>query len=83
MINYLTRHKPRVPSQLSECSGAGTGCGWCIPYLKRFFEQHKLHAGHIPDEVLAEVNPEDYAQGRAAYIQAGKGKAAPGAEPQP
>ena len=21
-------HEPRVPSQLAECGGAGTGCGW-------------------------------------------------------
>ena len=35
--NFVRRTKPQVPSRLSECGGAGTGCGWCIPFLKRLF----------------------------------------------
>lgn len=27
--------KPTVPSQISECLSAGTGCGWCVPMLKQ------------------------------------------------
>ena len=42
-LNKIVKHvrltKPRVASQLSECYGAGTGCGWCIPFLERIFEQ--------------------------------------------
>ena len=35
LVNYLERERPRVPSQLSECLGAGTGCQWCVPFLER------------------------------------------------
>lgn len=35
VINYIRVEKPRRPSQLSQCFGAGTGCGWCRPYLER------------------------------------------------
>ena len=33
LIHFSRRVKPRCPSQMTECLGAGTGCGWCIPYL--------------------------------------------------
>lgn len=77
ILNYLRVHQPRRPSQLSECGGAGTGCGWCIPYLKKYHEQH-LQGAPAEDDA---VNAGDYAAGRAAYIQAGKGVPPPGAEP--
>ena len=35
--NYVRRERPKVPSQISQCGGAGTGCGWCIPFLKQIF----------------------------------------------
>ena len=36
---YLRNERPRLASQLSNCHGAGTGCGWCRPYLERLFRQ--------------------------------------------
>ena len=39
LVNWVRLHEPKVPSQLSECGGAGTGCGWCIPFLKQIFRQ--------------------------------------------
>lgn len=36
---FLRTNRPAVASQLSECFGAGTGCGWCRPFLKRLHEQ--------------------------------------------
>ena len=36
--NFLRIHRPRVPSEISECGGAGTGCGWCVPFLKKLFD---------------------------------------------
>ena len=39
--NYITREDPEVASQLSECLGAGTSCGWCIPFLKKVHTRHK------------------------------------------
>jgi len=34
LVNFMKREKPRVPSQLCECLGAGSGCGWCVPMLE-------------------------------------------------
>ena len=35
VVNFIRVEKPKRPSQLSQCFGAGTGCGWCRPYLER------------------------------------------------
>ena len=75
LVNFVRQRKPKVPSQLSECGGAGTGCGWCIPFLKQ------IHA-HAEAE-LEILTPEEYAERRAEYIRAGKGKPPPGATPLP
>jgi len=37
--NFIRVEKPKRPSQLSQCFGAGTGCGWCRPYLERLLNQ--------------------------------------------
>jgi NAD(P)H-nitrite reductase large subunit len=79
VVNYLRVHQPKVASQLTGCGGAGTGCGWCIPFLKRLFEQHQ--AGSTAGETG--MTAAEYARQRAAYIRAGKGKPAPGAIPLP
>ncbi len=79
IVNYLRIHRLRRASQLSECGGAGTGCGWCVSYLKNSFQT----AG---DDVLSGLDslaPEDYARQRAAYIADGKGTPAAGAVPLP
>lgn len=80
ILNFIRLHQPKRASQISECNGAGTGCGWCISYLKRAFEQAQ-NSGTIPQE--PEPTPEEYAKQRAAYIKSGKGKPAAGAEPLP
>jgi NAD(P)H-nitrite reductase large subunit len=78
VLNFLRVHKPRVASELSQCGGAGTGCGWCVGYLKRTFAQFKTD-GSVEDS----LSRDDYARERADYIKAGKGKPAPGAIPLP
>lgn len=78
ILNFIRVHKPRVASQLSECGGAGTGCGWCVAYLKKYFAE--AQAGGPSAEGLT---PAEYAKQRAAYIKAGKGKPAAGAIPLP
>jgi NAD(P)H-nitrite reductase large subunit len=80
LVNYCRREGPQVPSQLSQCGGAGTGCGWCIPFLKKIFREECQ--GVVSDE-LKQLSTEEYAQRRAAYIRAGHGVPAPGAEPLP
>lgn len=78
VLNHIRIHQPRVPSQISECGGAGTGCGWCVPFLKKCFET--VRTGESAQSISI---PEDYAQQRAAYIRAGRGTPAAGAEPLP
>lgn len=79
LLNFLRIEKPRVASQLSECGGAGTGCGWCIPFLKQLFEQSV--AGGATE--LERLTPAEYEQLRAVYIRAGKGTPPPSAVPLP
>lgn len=80
LVNFAKRHLPVVPSQMSECGGAGTGCGWCIPFLTQIFRQQQdpSAAGG-----LDELTPAEYAHKRAAYVRSGQGKPAPGATPLP
>jgi len=33
LVNFSRRVKPLRPSEMTGCLGAGTGCGWCIPFL--------------------------------------------------
>jgi len=77
--NYARRTRPRVPSQMSQCGGAGTGCGWCVPFLKQIFR--RATAGGASE--LEQLTPEEYERRRAQYIRAGKGTPAPGAIPLP
>jgi len=79
LLNYARLYRPKVASQLSDCGGAGTGCGWCIPFLKQIHEQ----AGRGGETQLEQLTPEEYEQQRAAYVRAGKGKPPPGAAPLP
>lgn len=77
VINFIRVEKPSRPGQLSECFGAGTGCGWCRNYLRRLFDEVRGEAaGSIP-----EPTREQYAQGRAQYVREGKGTPPPGATP--
>ncbi len=79
LLNFIRRERPRVPSQLSECGGAGTGCGWCIPFLKQMFQQ--AVDGGVTD--LERLTPEEYETLRADYVRSGKGTPPAGATPLP
>ena len=37
--SFCRIEKPRYPSQISECLSAGTGCGWCVPLLKKIHQE--------------------------------------------
>jgi bacterioferritin-associated ferredoxin len=75
VINYLRVEKPSRPGQLSDCFGAGTGCGWCRPFLRRLFDEYR------GAEAQPEPTPAEYASGRTGYIRAGHGTPPPGATP--
>ena len=79
LVNFARQRRPQVASQLSECGGAGTGCGWCIPFLKQIFDQ-TVQGGATE---LEHLTPEEYECRRAAYIRSGKGTPPPGATPLP
>jgi bacterioferritin-associated ferredoxin len=76
VINFIRVEKPKRPGQLSECFGAGTGCGWCRTYLRRLFDQHR--GGDSPEPDLSR---EAYAAGRTDYVRSGHGTPPPGATP--
>ncbi len=64
---YLSREDPAVASLISECLDAGTGCGWCVPFLKKLHADHK--AGALPD---LKGSPEEYARLRERFRTTGK-----------
>lgn len=64
---YLRVEDPGVASLLSECFGAGTGCQWCVPFLKHLHAQHQ--AGQTPD---LNVSPEQYTKARLSFHKSGE-----------
>jgi bacterioferritin-associated ferredoxin len=77
LVNFLRIEKPRRSGQLSECFGAGTGCGWCRAYLERMFSA--AVAGGVTE--AEDPTPAEYALNRSRYIRQGGGTPPPGATP--
>lgn len=75
--NFIRVEQPRRASQMAECFGAGTGCGWCRPFLKKMFEQAAA-GGEVEEDLPTQ---EDYAAMRSKYVVDGGGKPPPGATP--
>ena len=75
LFNFMRIHRLRRASQLSECGGAGSGCGWCVPFLKRYFAEEAEQAPRLEDS----LTPAEYAQQRGNYIKAGNGTPPSGA----
>ncbi len=67
VIQYIRVRRPRRASELSQCYGAGTGCGWCRPFLARLLERERSNSSDQDNETLP--SPAEYAQQRAAYRQ--------------
>jgi len=72
---YLEREKPAAASLISECLGAGTACGWCIPHLREL--HRKFRNG---EEMTLDLPPDDYAEKRLRYQQGGSSENKPGKE---
>ena len=74
-INFIRNEKPSTASQVSECFGAGTGCGWCRPYLEKLY--HQLQVDSLPGhrstadsaKVSNEQTAESYAMLRQDYLK--------------
>ncbi len=77
VINFIRVERPARAGQLSECFGAGTGCGWCRSYLTRLFDEAAQGGQLVVDEPTAE----DYARLRSHYVREGGGTPPPGATP--
>lgn len=77
VLNFIRVEKPRRAGQMSECFGAGTGCGWCRRMLESYFQA--AAAGGLV--AIDEPTPQDYARQRGKYIRAGGGTPPPGATP--
>ncbi len=65
LTQYIRVQKPRRASQLSLCSGAGTGCGWCVKILQRLFDQ----APSGRDDAALEPSSEEHRSGRVKYLE--------------
>ena len=77
VVNFIRVERPQRPGQLSECFGAGTGCGWCRPFLVKLFQQAQTGS-----EIGADLpSTEQYSAGRSEYVEQGKGTPPPSALP--
>ena len=96
VASYLRLEKPRRVAQLSECFGAGTGCGWCRPFLEQMFRAAQADAGGSRQAGVGDAGDAasagtavgaelpaaaDYARQRAQYVRTGGGTPPPGATP--
>ena len=81
IVNFIRITSPRRASQISECGGAGTGCGWCVPFLKKFFAEGMGEV--VEGAAKEELTPEDSARRRGESISAGGGTPPSGAIPPP
>jgi bacterioferritin-associated ferredoxin len=90
VVNFLRVERPSRPGQLSECFGAGTGCGWCRTFLERLFHEAAARGETRPDanmampdksEMVVDVTAAEYARLRSAYVRSGGGTPPPGATP--
>lgn len=64
LLAFIRVERPTVASQLSQCGGAGTGCGWCVPYLRKLFAQESAE--------LDRLTAEEYAAGREEHRHTGR-----------
>ena len=67
IVNFCKRERPPHASMISECLSAGTGCQWCVPFLRKLHEQ--VMSG-VEDPDLP-VSPEEYARKRSQYRRTG------------
>ena len=71
LVNYAKREQPARPSGMSECLGAGTGCGWCIPILCMIHRQ-TTEGRAYGEGVSVEGLPDsagEYADARKNYLK--------------
>ena len=71
VLNYIRIHRVKLPSQLAECGGAGTGCGWCRKQMQRLLsecQESPPSALEIEGWLEARTpQKHKYSEGRAKY----------------
>lgn len=65
VAKFIRLTRPRVASQCTDCYGAGTGCGWCIPFIEKLHEQ--VMAG--TDNPHISLSPEEYRRRRREHLK--------------
>lgn len=71
IVNFCKRERPSRASLISLHLPAGTGCQWCVPFLKMLHQQC-LDGVAEPD---LPIDPERYAAKRLRYRQTGEREA--------
>ncbi|MEP0846602.1 MAG: (2Fe-2S)-binding protein [Phycisphaerae bacterium] len=67
LVNFALRTRPAHAEQMSDCLGAGTGCGWCIPFLKRIAE-----AASQGQAAEIDISSDEYGSARGEYRKSGR-----------
>lgn len=74
LVNWIRIERPQRAAQLSDCFGAGTGCGWCRSYLEKLFlaaQDEAVSLPEIPDS-------ENYRSQRQDYLREKRRETGPG-----
>lgn len=82
LVSFIRIRRPQKATQLADCESAGTGCGWCRPFLERIFRQAQTvvadsepHQGQngtesTPDlPIESVISAKEYARRRADYLK--------------
>ena len=81
--NFCKVNKPQAATQISECLSAGTGCGWCVPMIRKIHTrlcgqykpfwrieqtpEEQYHSAERDASDLA-IDEDAYAAGRQKYL---------------
>ena len=84
VISFIRNEQPVAASQLSECYGAGSGCGWCRSYLKVLYDQLQSasqlgsnNSAATASTDIGDETAESYAALRQDYLKKGSGTPPP------
>ncbi|MCG3180172.1 MAG: hypothetical protein BIFFINMI_02529 [Phycisphaerae bacterium] len=64
IVNYIERENPPVASLISQCLSAGTGCGWCVPFLRKLHRD--MQAGRPGG--LTRLTADEYEKMRSGWL---------------
>jgi len=69
VAQFIRAERPTVASQLSQCYGAGTGCGWCRPFLEKMMREANPETVALPDCQTYAANRQQYRQQQRESLQ--------------